>query len=149
MNNPNFDLRSRRKELGLTLTNVGNHVGVSKGTVSKWENGNIKNMRSDKIALLAEVLRVSVMDILHIFKTDFHDDSNDFLLNDSDEAFIHPEDLAQKNRPVFLNSSDTDKRLIMYQDSDGNAVYEEFSKEDFAFILHTINMLKSKLPDSE
>ena len=29
----------RRKELGLTLEEVGNAVGVSKSTVKKWENG--------------------------------------------------------------------------------------------------------------
>ncbi len=49
----------RRKELGLTLEDVGEFVGVSKSTVKKWETGYISNMRRDKIALLAKVLRVS------------------------------------------------------------------------------------------
>ncbi len=49
----------RRKELGLTLEEVGNAVGVGKSTVRKWETGGIGSMRRDKIALLAKVLQVS------------------------------------------------------------------------------------------
>lgn len=52
-------IRTLRKERGLTLEAVGEHVGVGKSTVRKWENGYIKNMRRDKIALLAEALGVS------------------------------------------------------------------------------------------
>ena len=48
----------RRKELNLTLEDVGNAVGVGKSTVRKWENGLIKNMGRDKIALLAKVLQL-------------------------------------------------------------------------------------------
>ncbi len=59
-----FNIRERRTLLGLTLEEIGNFVGVSKGTVKKWESGYIKNMRRDKIIKLAEVLKVSPMDIL-------------------------------------------------------------------------------------
>ena len=52
-------ISSRRKELGLTLEDVGNAVGVGKSTVRKWETGQIENMRQNKIALLAKVLKVS------------------------------------------------------------------------------------------
>ena len=52
-------IRERRLELGLTLEEVGNAVGVSKSTVLKWENGNIANMRRDKIAKLAKALYVT------------------------------------------------------------------------------------------
>ena len=47
---------NRRKELGLTLEDVGKAVGVGKSTVKKWEDGYISNMKRDKIALLAKVL---------------------------------------------------------------------------------------------
>ena len=52
-------IAARRKELGLTLEQVGNFVGVSKSTVKKWETGYIANMRRDKIALLAKILQMS------------------------------------------------------------------------------------------
>lgn len=49
----------RRMELGLTLEEVGNIVGVSKSTVKKWENGHISNMKRDKIELLSKVLKMN------------------------------------------------------------------------------------------
>lgn len=52
-------IESRRKELGLTLEQVGNAVGVGKSTVKKWESGYIENMKRDKIALLANILNLS------------------------------------------------------------------------------------------
>ena len=52
-------IKTLRKSLGLTLEDVGNHVGVGKSTVRKWENGDIVNMRRDKIAKLAEALQTS------------------------------------------------------------------------------------------
>lgn len=53
-----ISLRLRRKELGLTLEEVGNIVGVGKSTVRKWETGEIENMKRDKIVLLAKALQV-------------------------------------------------------------------------------------------
>ena len=64
--NIEIDLEKRRKELGLTLEEVGNFVGVSKSTVKKWETGFIDNMKRDKIALLAKVLKISPLVILGI-----------------------------------------------------------------------------------
>ena len=52
-------LKQRRIELGLTLLDVAKAVGVSEGTVSRWESGDIENMRRDKIAALATVLDIS------------------------------------------------------------------------------------------
>lgn len=49
----------KRTELGLTLEDVGNAVGVGKSTVRKWEKGMIKNMGRDKVAALAKVLGIN------------------------------------------------------------------------------------------
>jgi len=54
----------RRKELGLTLEEVAQAVGVGKSTVRKWENGMIKNMGRDKIAALAAVLQMSAVEFV-------------------------------------------------------------------------------------
>ena len=56
---------NRRKELGLTLEEIGNATGVSKSTVKKWENGFIANMRRDKIEKLANVLQISPIVLLN------------------------------------------------------------------------------------
>ena len=51
-------MKMLRLQRGLTLEEVGNRVGVGKSTVRKWENGQIANMRRDKIALVAKALGV-------------------------------------------------------------------------------------------
>lgn len=52
-------LRTRRKELDMTLEEVGKKVGVTKATVQRWESGAIKNLSQDKIAALAAALQIS------------------------------------------------------------------------------------------
>lgn len=64
MDSMNERISTRRKELGLTLDEVAAFVGVNKGTVSRWESGEIDNMRRDKIAKLAKVLKVSPLFIM-------------------------------------------------------------------------------------
>ena len=52
-------LKDRRLELQLTLEDVAKRVGVSPATISRWESGDIANMRRDRIATLAEALQIS------------------------------------------------------------------------------------------
>nr|DAM07286.1 MAG TPA: Repressor protein CI [Caudoviricetes sp.] len=59
-----FNLKKRREELNLSQESVAESIGVTKATVSKWEKGDIANMKRDKIALLAKVLKVSPLSIL-------------------------------------------------------------------------------------
>ena len=59
-------LRDRRNELSLTQRQVANQVGVTEATVSRWESGDIDNMRRDKIAGLANALRVSPLLIMGV-----------------------------------------------------------------------------------
>ena len=48
-----------KDERHLTYEEIGKIVGVGKSTVRKWAMGDIKNMRRDKIALLADALGVT------------------------------------------------------------------------------------------
>ena len=59
-------LKDRRNELALTQRQVANQVGVTEATVSRWESGDIDNMRRDKIASCANALRVSPLLIMGI-----------------------------------------------------------------------------------
>lgn len=52
-------IRNRRIELGLTMADLAKLVDVSEGTISRWESGNIANMRRSKIASLAKALDIS------------------------------------------------------------------------------------------
>ena len=57
-------IQDRRKELGLTLEDVGQAVGVGRSTVQRWESGMIKNMGRDKIAALAKVLHMDPVELV-------------------------------------------------------------------------------------
>lgn len=51
-------IANRRKELDLTLEDIGSAVGVSKSTVLRWENGEINKMSGSNIKKLAQILRI-------------------------------------------------------------------------------------------
>lgn len=53
-------IKLKRKELNLTLEELGKKVGVGKSTIRKWETGMISNMKSDNIAALATALNISI-----------------------------------------------------------------------------------------
>ena len=57
-------LKNRRIDQGLTLKEVAEAVGVSEATVSRWESGDIANMKRDRIEALSRVLGVSPLVIL-------------------------------------------------------------------------------------
>ena len=59
-------IKSRRIELGLTLEDIAQTVGVGRSTVQRWESGLIKNMGRDKIARLAEALQISPVELVPV-----------------------------------------------------------------------------------
>ena len=59
MENLSTVLKRRRKELGLTLAQIADAMGVAEATVQRWESGNIKSVRYDKITKLAALLQVN------------------------------------------------------------------------------------------
>ncbi len=52
-------IKQRRLELGFTMKQIADACGVSEGTVSRWESGEIENMRRDKIYALSKKLNIS------------------------------------------------------------------------------------------
>ena len=52
-------IRLRRNQLDKTLEEVGKIVGVTRATIQRYENGNIQNIPSDKIELLAKALKTT------------------------------------------------------------------------------------------
>lgn len=52
-------IKKQRLQLGLTLKDIAKAVNVTEATVQRWESGNIKNVRRDKINKLARVLQCS------------------------------------------------------------------------------------------
>ncbi len=74
-------IRNRRIELGLTMKELAELVGVSEGTISRWESGEISNMKRDKIYLLATALGISPSVIMGWSASDADTDIPDWYSN--------------------------------------------------------------------
>ena len=103
----------RRKELDLTLEDVGKAVGVGRSTVQRWEKGMIKNMGRDKIAALAKILQMSPIELV----------PGDAQKNNHQEKYTEPADIemleALHQNPTLRLLFDVQKNL---SESDLNAV---------------------------
>lgn len=51
-------IKQKREEKRLTMKELSDKIGVSEGTISRWESGNISNMKRDKIQALSNVLGI-------------------------------------------------------------------------------------------
>lgn len=58
-------LTKRRQEIGITQKDIAQYVGVSEGTISRWESGEIKNMKRNNIYKLGQILRISPLVLLN------------------------------------------------------------------------------------
>jgi len=52
-------MRLKRRELDMTQEDVSKFIGTSKQTVQRYESGEISNIPSDKIELIAKILRTT------------------------------------------------------------------------------------------
>lgn len=91
-------LKNRRIELNLTMLDVAKKVGVSEGTISRWESGDIANMRRDRIAALAKALQITPDVIMGWEKP-----KPLFTLTEKEKKLI----TEYRNKPQMQNAVDT------------------------------------------
>jgi len=90
-------LKSRREELGLTMKELADSVGVSESTISRWESGDIANMRRDKIVALAKALSISPSVIME------WDDGKRYYTNE-ETARLAQEAFEDSNMRILLSA---------------------------------------------
>lgn len=59
-------IKSKRLERGWTMKDLAERVGVSEGTVSRWESGEIANMRRSTISKVVKVLDIPIEAFINI-----------------------------------------------------------------------------------
>lgn len=59
-------IRTKRNELGLSMQELADRVGVSKGAIQKWEANGIDNIKAENRERLADVLGISEMELLGV-----------------------------------------------------------------------------------
>lgn len=106
----------RREQIGLSQVELGRLVGVSKATISRWESGDITNMRRDRIQKLAEALKISPIALLDEQTDGFSDYTKKAL------AEGESEDAPDEMEMIALKATRTDWRRILSQMSRENKV---------------------------
>lgn len=59
-------IKDARLKKGLTQTQLGDRVGVTKSAVMKWEKGIVENIKRSMILKLSDTLDISPLDVLGI-----------------------------------------------------------------------------------
>lgn len=118
-------IRLRRNQLDKTLEEVGNIVGVTRATIQRYENGNIQNIPSDKIELLAKALKTTPA----------------YLMGWEDEETIEQNAQEQKIIESFnkLNTEGKEKAIAYTQDLVDSGKY---AKKSLPTVEEMIDYLK-------
>ncbi|GHU77884.1 hypothetical protein AGMMS49992_27070 [Clostridia bacterium] len=64
MKHPGQIIRERRAALGLTAQELANRIGVTAATITRYETGEIKSIKYDRLIPLANALGVTTADLL-------------------------------------------------------------------------------------
>ncbi len=123
----NINLKERRISLGYTQAYVAKLVGVSESTISRWESGNIANMKRSYIVAYANALRLSPADIVGAKDTEESEVSESSLVHDDPE-------LAE-----LLTRARDDPNIRMLF-----SVTKDASADDVKKAIQIIQMLKDK-----
>ena len=139
-----IDLKSRRLELGLTMLEVAKAIGVSEATVSRYESGNIKNMRRDRIEKYAKVLQINPVVLIGVDDTPESQDDLSILMEKYDN--IRPIKLKRFpllgeiacGQPIF---ADEDRESFIMADMDIRA--------DFCLRAKGDSMINARIYDGD
>ena len=135
-------INKRRTELELTLEDVGNAVGVSKSTVKKWEDGFISNMKRDKIAELAKVLKLNPVSLITGEET--VENTSDSIFNDFDN--IRP--LALKKFPM-VGEIACGKPIFADEDHESYIMADTDIHADFCLKAKGDSMINARIFDGD
>lgn len=134
-------IKSRRIELELTQKDIADALGVSEGTVSRWESGDINNMRRDRIFRLAQILKVPAVDLLQ----DEIDPSAS--LSMPTPSNILP--LPRTRKIPLLGSIACGEPLLAEENLDGEVDLPEHINADFALRCKGDSMINARIFDGD
>lgn len=98
MSTLNKRIKERRQQLGLTLLQIANSLGVKEATVQRYESGEIKNIKHETIYELAKILQCTPSYLMGW-------DENTSSFNENNEA-------AEFNRN-FENLTEENKKKVL------------------------------------
>ncbi len=129
-------IKNKRKELNLTMFEVAQKTGVSEATVSRWESGDIANMRRDKIVSLAGALQVSPAYLM-----DWEDDNTNYPNN------IIP--LPKMNKIPLLGTIACGEPILAEENIECDIDIPENINADFALRCKGDSMIDARIMDGD
>lgn len=131
-------LKNRRTELNLTMKELSVKVGVSEGTISRWESGEISNMKRDKIVALADALQISPSVIMG------WDDNKDTHSNVSPSPLHSTGTIPVVGRVAAGEPIFAEENIIKYID-----VPEKWSNEEYFGLVISGDSMEPKINDKD
>ncbi|MBQ3182386.1 MAG: helix-turn-helix domain-containing protein [Clostridia bacterium] len=140
-------LKERRLELQLTMLDVAKSVGVSEGTISRWESGDIANMRRDKIAALATTLKISPSVIMG-----WEEDTNNSALRTPHSALpkgIIPISQLKRKKVPMLGHIACGKPIFADENRNEYVLADGDIKADFCLTCNGDSMTGARINDGD
>lgn len=103
-----YELRTKH---GYTMEKLAELIGVSKGTISKWERGKIANMRRDKVVALAKLYNVQPTYIMGYEMPDIHVSGLDVTISNNVNQ-TETEERLQRFLNLFHQLDDSEKVVV-------------------------------------
>lgn len=91
-------ITKNRLKLNLTMKELSCKVGVSEATISRWESGNIANMKQNHIIKLADALQISPLELLGIRNV-----TDDYNINGDDNLLSKYHKLNNRGKSKVIN----------------------------------------------
>lgn len=133
-------IRKRRKALNLNLVDVADAVGVRTATVSRWESGEISNIKMNRLSALAKVLEVKVSYLMYLIDSDLPTpESNDVpsltikeIFGDVDQLELEYETLPSVKSPYARPVLGTVQAGIPITATENIIDYEELDPKQYS-----------------
>lgn len=95
-------IKNRRLEIGITMKELADKIGVSEGTISRWESGDISNMRRDKICMLSKALSISPMTLIDCEEHAEKVEVKQPYISEFDHALVNAYHAASEERQAII-----------------------------------------------
>ena len=136
-------LKTRRKELGLTLLEIANRIGVTEATVQRWESGEIKTLRQGRICKLAGIVEVSPAQLM-----EWDDYSSE---KHSSQNSIHPgvEPIPKMQKVPLVGHIACGQPITAEENLEGYVDAPAEKQIDFALTCHGDSMIDAGIHDGD
>ena len=139
-------LKNRRIEKHLTLEEVGRMVGVSAATISRWESGEISNMKRDKIVNLANALDLSPSVIMGWEDEYKYDEpyANAYMVSEESIKYNDRSNENSENYNYYLNEDAREMAQFLFDNPDYKVLFDasrKVKKEDIEKVKRMIDLM--------